>query len=222
MGTKTKAKADSALPRIKAPMRTDATRVATARTTVTAMQGSPLWAGAPQLQTVTTGWTQATDLLEAKGKVVADFRKQLAAAIADVHAARRDWKAATQQVIATAASTCQGSVDQVRALGFDVRTHNPVGALPPPNGLTVTPGKELGEAVFAWNRGSAKLGFVVQHATDVANPATLSGNLISTRSKFTLKGAQPSSTVYFRVAAVDPSSETDLGPWSDWVAGLTR
>jgi len=222
MGTKTKAKSDSALPLIKAPMRTDATRVATTRTSVTAMQGSPLWAGAPELQTVTTGWNKAADSLEAKGKVVADFRKQLAAAIADAHAARRDWKAATGQVLATAASVCQGSVDQVRALGFEVRTHNPVGALPAPTGLTVTPGKELGEVVFAWNRGSARHGFIVQHATDVANPATFSGNLPCTRLKYTLKGAPPSSTVHFRVAAIDPSSETDLGPFSDWVAGVAR
>ena len=134
----------------------------------------------------------------------------------------RDWKAATGQVLATAASVCQGSVDQVRALGFEVRTHNPVGALPAPTGLTVTPGKDLGEVVFAWNRGSARHGFIVQHATDVANPATFSGNLPCTRLKYTLKGAPPSSTVHFRVAAIDPSSETDLGPFSDWVAGVTR
>ena len=222
MGTKQKAKSDTATPHITGPMRTDATRVATTRTQATAMEASPLWAGAPQLQTVTTGWTKAADAMEANGKVVADLKKKLAAAIADQHGLRRDWKAATLQVIATAASVCQGSVDQVRALGFETRTYSPVGELPAPTGLAVNPGKDLGEAVFSWKRGSATHGFIVQHATDVANLATISDALPCTRSKFTLKGATPSSTVHFRVAAIDPRSETGAGPWSDWIAGMVR
>jgi hypothetical protein len=80
----------------------------------------------------------------------------------------------------------------------------------------------LGEAVFSWDVGNARHGFIVQHATDVANAATHSANLPSTRATFTLKGGTPSSTVHFRVAAIDPSSETDMGPWSDWVSGLAR
>jgi hypothetical protein len=222
MGTKKKAKADTALPTIAGPLHTDVTRVSATRTTATAMEASPLWAGAPQLQTATTGWTKAADALEANGKVIADFRKKLAAAIADQHGLRRDWKAATGQVVASAAIVCQGSVDQVRALGFEVRSHGPIGALPAPTGLTASPGKGLGEVVFAWKRGSARHGFIVQHATDVANQATYSGMLPCTRSKYTLNGAQASSTVHFRVAAVDPSSDTDLGPWSDWIAGQVR
>ena len=222
MTTKTKAKADTALPSIGATLRTDGARVSATRTSTTAMEGSSLWSGSPQLQTVTTGWGKAADALEANGKVVTDLRKKLSTAVADQHGLRRDWKAATQQVLATAASVCQGSVDQIRALGYEVRSHAPIGALPAPTGLVVTPGKGLGEAVFSWTRGSARHGFIVQHATDVANAATISGNLPSTRSKFTLKGAQPSSTVHFRVAAVDPSSDTGVGPWSDWIAGMVR
>jgi hypothetical protein len=86
----------------------------------------------------------------------------------------------------------------------------------------VTPGKGLGEAVFAWKRGSARHGFIVQHATDVANPATISGNIPCTRAKYTLKGGQPLMLVHFRVAAVDPTVEGGHGPFSDWVAGMAR
>jgi hypothetical protein len=28
--------------------------------------------------------------------------------------------------------------------------------------------------------------------------------------------------VYFRVAAIDPTSSTGIGPWSDWVACTAR
>src|SRR5689334_5133405 len=105
-----KKKADSALPTLGKRLRTDGTRISTTRTTVTAMEGSPLWAGTPELHNVSTSWTKATDALEANAKVVADFKKKLAAAIADQHGLRRDWKAAVGQVLATAASVCQGSV----------------------------------------------------------------------------------------------------------------
>jgi len=83
-------------------------------------------------------------------------------------------------------------------------------------------GKAAGEVVLTWHRGNAAHGFLVQHATDVANPATYSLLMASTRAKYTLKGAQSSTIVHFRVAAIDPASATGASPWSDWVAGTVR
>ncbi len=223
MSKKTKAKADTALPKMAASTTSsDTAKVGVTRTQTTAMQASSLWSGSPELQSVTTGWNKAADALETNGKGIADLRKKLAAAIAQQHAARRDWKAAQNQVLATVASVCQGSVDQVLSLGFKTRTSTPVGALSAPTGLTVGPGMGAGDVLAVWERGSARHGFIVQHATDVANVATYSGNVPSTRVRFTLTGQAPATVVHFRVAAVDPSSASGMSPWSDWVAGTAK
>ena len=113
----------------------------------------------------------------------------------------------------------QGSADAVHALGFDVSTHVVVGPLPAPSGVVARPGTVGGEAVVSWDKGSARHGFIVQHATDVANPATVS-TIPCTKTKFTLEGATPLSTVHFRVAAIDPT--TGVSPWSDWVTSTVR
>jgi hypothetical protein len=76
--------------------------------------------------------------------------------------------------------------------------------------------------VLTWARGDARHGFVVQLARDPASPATLSVPVPCTRSRFTFTGGTPSSIVHLRVAAIDPTSPTGIGPWSDWIAATVR
>ena len=52
--------------------------------------------------------------------------------------------------------------------------HGLLGPLPMPANLTGLPGIAVGDARISWALGLARHGFLVQHATDVANPATYS------------------------------------------------
>jgi len=91
-----------------------------------------------------------------------------------------------------------------------------------PEGLTVAPGKATGSVLVEWKRGAAGHGFIAQHATDPVSPVTISGIFPVTSPRKTLGGLPSGSTVYFRVAAVDPTVESGQSPWTTWVAGTVR
>ena len=201
---------------------TGAAKVAVTRSTSSTMKGSPQWQSAPGLQAAVTAWNGLADAMEANAKAIADLRAQLAVLVANQQGHRRDWNAAKKRVISESEVASNGSADQLRVLGLDVVTRVSSGPLAAPGELSTALGKAAGEVVLTWHRGNAAHGFLVQHATDVANPATYSLLMASTRAKYTLKGAQSSTIVHFRVAAIDPASATGASPWSDWVAGTVR
>jgi hypothetical protein len=207
---------------MRKPKVTDGEKITATRSTTTAMQGSPTWIGSPALQAVTKTWNASADSIEGNAKVIADLRSKLAVAEAAQRGFRADWAVETRQVIAIAASACAGSADLIHGLGLDVVSHAVLGPLAAPQNLAASQGAALGTAVLTWARGSAHHGFVVQHATDPASPATLSMPVPCTRSRYTLVGATSSTVVHLRVAAIDPSSPTGQSPWSDWIAATVR
>jgi len=213
---------DRAKPVIRRSRSTDTAKVAVTRTTVSVMQGSPAWANAPAIQTAATAWTTAADAVETNAKILADLRMKLVTVTAEQRGLRRDWNVATQHVLATVAMHTQGSADQIHAYGFDVLARAGSVTVETPADLVTSLGKATGEVAFRWARGSARHGFLVQHATDTANAATVSSAVPCTKAKYTLTGALPAQTVFFRVAAIDPASPTGHTPWSDWIAGTAR
>jgi hypothetical protein len=213
---------DKATPVIRRSVNTDAAKISATRSVTTVMQGSPLWASTPAIQAANVAWNQAANALEAKAKAVANLRSELATLGVDLQALRRDWFVANRQMMAIVAVHAGTSADQVHGLGFDVRTHITATAQAAPADVTAKPGKASGDVTISWQRGGARHGFHVQHAADVANPATYAQPVPVTRTKYTLHGAQAHSTVNFRVAAIDPIAEGGLSPWSDWVAGTAR
>jgi hypothetical protein len=186
------------------------------------MQQSPDWAASPALQDAAKGWNADADAIEANAKVIAALKDQLKAADSKQRSLRRDWRTSTKHVLSTAGVVCGGSVDRVKALGLDVITQTKVGALDAPTDLVVQAGKALGQTVSAWLKGNARHGFLVQHATDPANPATYSAVTPSTKTKYTLDGSPSGANVYVRVAAVDPTSKSGMSPWTPWTAGTAR
>ena len=222
MGKKATNQVDKAKPYIKAPRKTDKQKVSVTRSVTTSMQGSPAWNSDPALQAASTVWNQRADAIEAGAKVVSDLHSKLKTAEGALLGLRRDWSVATQHMVATVAIHCNGSADEAVALGFDVQTRAPKVPQTAPADLAVQPGKAAGEVVATWSKGTARNGFIVQHATDVANPATIAAPAPSTRPKFTLKGAQSLSTVFFRVAAIDPMVEAGRSDWSAWVSGSAK
>jgi len=226
MSNKTKPKAkpvERATPVIKKAKSTDATKVEVTRSQTVSMKASPDWANTPAtVQTATVGWNATADELEANAKTIGQLKDQLATAEAKQRTLRRKWGDATRQVLGSIAVYCDGSTDMVHGFGFEVLTRQGLGPLAPPTALTTTSGPQPGEATVKWSRGNAHHGFVVQHATDVANQATYSAGIPCTKSQFTMEGAQASSVVHFRVAAIDPSAKTGQTAWSDWTSATAR
>jgi len=187
------------------------------------MKASPDWAAAPiPVQMAMVGWNSAADEIEANAKILAQLKDQFATAEAKQRSLRRKWSDATRLILGAVAVWCDGSVDIVHGLGLEVLTRQGPGPLAPPFPLSTESGAQPGEATVKWTRGASRHGFLVQHATDVANPATFSVPVACTKSRFTLVGAPSSSVVHLRVAAIDPSSATGQSGWSDWIAATAR
>lgn len=214
---------DRAEPTIKQATVTDTQKVSVAHSTTASMAKSPLWAAAPAVQSAAKDWNDAADNLDGNAKVIADLKNQLKAAEAQQQAMRRTYRACKRQVLSAVSLVCAGSADSVKGFSFEVITRVTASALAAVEGLTTSPGAEVGEATIEWPRGLARHGFLVQHATDIASVATYSAPTACTRTKYTLDGASPSgSSVYFRVAAIDPVAATGQSPWSIWVAATVR
>jgi hypothetical protein len=203
-----------AVATIKTPMVTDALKVSVTNSISQAMQQSPDWAAATDVQNAVKAWSKEASTIDANTKAIANLRAQLKAAEAAQLAARRDWQAAKRQVLSNVTVYCGGDVDKVKGFTLDVVSYDRLGALAAPADVTVNPGKVTGEAVSSWEKGIATHGFVVQHATDPTNAATISAQIPCTKSKFTLDGLPQGANVSFRVAAIDPVSPTGQRPWA--------
>jgi hypothetical protein len=212
---------DRAMPTIRKPKGSDGAIVSVTRSATTAMQGSSLWASNSELQAANTAWNKAADALESNAKIVRDLRTQLTVAETSQRELRHAWDAATKHMTGVAAVVSQGSADNMHALGFDVLTRvgTGPGPLAAPTGLTAAQGSNAGQVILTWECGIARHGSLVQHATDIANPATYSTVVPSTRTKYTLGGFTAQSIVHFPVAFIDPAVSEGMSPWSNWVAG---
>jgi hypothetical protein len=213
---------DSATPIIRKPKGTDGDKITVTRTIASKMKGTPQWNSSPALQAAVQNWSTLADSLESNAQAIAVARKTLEGLVANQRVTRQGWRVATKEVTGNVARVTEGSADLVHSLGFDVLTHAVPAAQPAPIGLVPLAGKAAGDAEVTWQRGTAKHGFVVQRATDVANPATYAAAVPCTKTKYTLEGGQSASVVHFRVAAIDPTSSTGTSPWSDWVTCTVR
>jgi hypothetical protein len=222
MSKKKKAPVDKAVAILRHPTKTDALKVSVTHNQAQAMAKSQDWNAATDVQASVKTWTATADAIDANTKVIAGLRAQVATAEAKQEGLRRDWVASKKQVVSSVTLFCGGSADMVKGFNLDVVKRTHIGPLDAPIGLAVNPGALPGEVVSTWTKGVAIHGFVVQHATDPNNAATISGSILCTKPKFTLGGLPPSANLSVRVAAIDPASPTGQSPWSAWVVGNAR
>ena len=215
-------KINRAVATIKTSTTTDALKVSVTHSLAAAMPKSQDWAAATDVQAAVTVWTANADAMDANAKVIAGLRAQLGTAEAKQEGLRRDWAASRKQVVSCVTVYCGGSADKVKGFSLDVIRHGRLGALDAPVGLTVNPGAAPGEVVSKWTAGIAQHGFVVQHATDPGNAATISASIPRTRPRFTLDGLPSNANVSVRVAAIDPAVPAGQSAWSAWVVGNAR
>jgi hypothetical protein len=213
---------DRAVATTKQATVTDAQKVSVTHSLAQGMAQSPGWASAPAVQAAVKAWSAEADAIAATAATIASLRAQLKAAEATQAGNRRDWGTAKSQVMIAVTVACGGSADRVKAFTLDVVSHGRHGALEAPIDLTVKAGTVLGASALAWAKGVAIHGWVVQHAADPTNAATLSALIPCTRPKLTLGGLTPGGSVSARVAAIDPTSPNGMSPWSAWASGSVR
>jgi hypothetical protein len=209
---------DRAIPCIRKPKVTDAQKVGVTRQITSVMRAAPQWNASPDLQAAADAWNTAANNIESNAAAVKEARSRLAALEAAQAAYRQDWLIATGKITATVAVVAERSADQVRALGFDVVTRVTPALLPAPTGIVALPAATIGEAAIGWQKGTSRHGYMVQRASDPANPASYVAPVPCTKTKFRMEGEGSNAVVSFRVAAIDPKSPTGTSPWSDWVA----
>jgi hypothetical protein len=149
---------DRALPTIRKRKRTDAEKVALTRTTSDSVKATPEWATATDLQAVVNAWNGKADAIDAQAQLLAALHEQTRVASSHLAILRRDWQALTGQVLSTVSVHSKGSVNKVKAFGFDVITRANRAVIEAPGGLVVTRGKAPGEIVASWARGIAPNG----------------------------------------------------------------
>ncbi len=222
MSKKSKATPDRATPKLRMNGTSDQARVATTQALATAMPQSPDWAQATGVQGALTLVKQGSDALAANATLLGNLRTQLENAMQKQVGLRHDWQVAAGQLLSAVEVFCNGAAEKVTAFGLDVRTRAVASPQAAPVGLVATSGKANGDLVLRWTRGTARHGFVVQHAADKTNAATYTAPMPCTKTRMTLSGLPSGALVYVRLAAVDTTVVPAVGPWSDWVTGTAR
>jgi len=224
MTTKAKAKpAPRPRPKLNKPKTTTVDKVGFTRSFTTSFKASPQWSTATELQGAVTSWNATADALEANAGTITHLRDQLKTALLLQRSHLQQWGADTQHVVSCVSVLAGGDAEVMHGLGVEAVVLGAPVALHAPGNIVVAPGTVSGTAKITWTEsGNGHRGYVLQHATDVANPATISNSVVSTKRRYMLTGAPPASVVHVRVAAIDPSSPTNQTEWSEWVAGSVR
>jgi hypothetical protein len=189
------------------------------------MKSSASWASAADVQTAVAKWSTAASDIAANTALIAQLKDQLAAAVGKQRSLRHTWSVSTSQVLTSVDAFCANSPVLIEGFGLVAVTNTAHALLGVPTDIATSPGPLPGESRLTWSRGLATHGFLVQSATDTGNPASISPPFPCSKVKYTYapKPAPPSgSSVFFRLAAIDPHSSTGQGPWSAWVAGTVR
>ena len=209
-------------PVTKGKSTTDADKVTLTQNHTAAAKDSPDWTKATDVQTAVTNWNTAATSLGTNAQLVTSLRLQLATAETQQRALRLVWGASTRAVLISVALYSAGVAKTIVGLGFGTRSHGHLGPLAAVAGLVSKLGKVAGETIVEWERGDARHGFLVQHATDVTNTATYSTPQACTKVKIALDGLPSGSVVNVRVCAIDPTQKTGQAPWSAWIAATVR
>ncbi len=161
-------------PITKGKSDTDAEKVTLTVNHLAAAKLSADWANAPLVQSAFALWSAGATDLGNNSTLIANLKSQLSMAETQQKALRLAWAVQQRGVLVAVALYCAGVAKTMLGLGFGARTFGAIGALPAVEGLTTKLGKIAGETIVAWLRGDAHHGFLVQHATDINNPATFS------------------------------------------------
>jgi hypothetical protein len=209
-------------PKLNKPKVTTVDKVSFTRSFSTSFKASPQWSTATELQGAVTSWNTTADALEANAATITLLRDQLRTAMLTRRSQLQQWGIETTHVVSCVTVLAGGDAEVLHGLGVEAVLPSAHVALAVPGPIVIVPGSISGQAKVTWTSSADHHGYVLQHASDVANAATISNSVVCTKRRFLLTGALAASVVHVRVAAIDPSSPTGQTEWSEWFAGSVR
>jgi hypothetical protein len=215
-------KANHATATFRKSYGTDAEKIDACTDQTTAMAASPDWANAADLQKSAAAWTATTAAMKTTITSIDGLRAQVAQLIVTLNTQRGTWIANRKATISALSLYCNGSAKMIEGFGADVFTHTVGGTILVPSGLSTMPGVNAGTVDFMFDDTVNRYGFVVQFATNIADPTTYSPQIPCHQGFFSLDGQTSGATLQFRAAAVDPTQRFHMTGWSPWVAGTVH
>jgi hypothetical protein len=128
----------------------------------------------------------------------------------------RSWGKNRRALVSAIDLFADGSKDVVQSLGVDVEERQPKPNATVPANLRPMKGKTPTVASVRWDPTAGAQGYMLQHATNTADPTTYAAPFSLTTVRYHLGGQTSGTTVYFRVAALDdnlPGSQTAFTAW---------
>jgi len=214
-------KADHAIARFTEKMDTESEKVDGAEAHIAAIKASSSWGAATGVQTATTAWATETTALDTDNTSIAALEKALGVARTNRLASLRRWTLQRQAVLSAINVFCDGSRDTMLTFGVAVAESTPHQPASTPVGLMSR--KEAVAHAVGWQWFLTPLnryGFMVQHATNVADATTYSQPMVCSKRSFKLLQQTPATTISLRVMALDPALPTGQTDWSTWVPSV--
>jgi hypothetical protein len=215
-------KAAHATATFRKPYATDDDKITACTDQTTAMTASPDWANASDLQKASAAWVATTTSMKTTSASIDGLRAQIAQLVVQLNTLRGTWIGNRKATISALSLYCNGSAKMIEGFGADIFTHTVGGAILVPGGLSTMPGLNAGTVDFMFDDTVNRYGFVVQFATNTADPTTFSPQIPCHQGFFSLDGQTSGATIQFRAAAVDPTQRFHMTAWSPWVAGTVR
>lgn len=209
-------KTDHATAHLIEPTDTPVEMVAAGNIHIPAIKASAALPGATEVVATLALWETENKNLAAANQKVTKAETDLAQARTDQATTARRWKGRASGCIVAVTAFADGSKDIVTGFGMGVaaRVESPLETMPV--GLHGVRGKTVATATAQWKTHVGNHGYMVQHASNTADPTTYSPPMHASAGKFVLTGQTPGATVYFRVAACDarlPGHQTDYTAW---------
>jgi hypothetical protein len=218
MSTPKKGDRATAVP--KERMVTRSEKIKGGRAQIGAIQNSPDYAKAADVQAKTGEWSAAIDAWDANQAQMANLALQLATLKANEPVLARRWATKKRAVFSAITDYADGSIDRVHGFGSNVVGHDPLPPAGAPENLRDKHSKAHGVAAVQWDTMNGDYDFLVQHAADPADASTYADPVTSSKASFKLAGQKRGATVYFRVLTLDPKLPGGKSDWTPWVPAI--
>ena len=216
--SKTKVPVDQATPKISVESKGKPETIVTEGLAACGrVLASPNIGAASGVKSTATDWNNNLLDLQKNNTNKSTARANLDTAITNEPPLVRACNAGKLAVVAAINVFSKGSKDMVQSFAVDVeqRTAKPEATVPV--NLRPMVMRKSATARARWAPTVGAEGYMVQHATNVADPTTYAAPVRVTKARYDLEGQTPGTTVYFRVAALDTALPGGQTAWTIWV-----
>lgn len=173
---------------------------------------------APEVEVAVNFWSDEQKNLVAANQKVSDADAAAAKARTERATAMRRWKGRAQGCLNAIDVLADGSEQVIKEFFLEPAERHARPLETVPQGLQNVQSKVSGTATGAWKTHRANHGYMVQYASNPADPATYSAPAFVTKGRFQLMGQTPGSTLHLRVAACDSRLPGGTTAYTGWVA----